>query len=259
MVLSYAVHKPKDVNMGRIAFVTASSSGFGFEIALDLSKKGYIVILNGRDANSLNKAKSQLHNKDIHHIFCCDLTKGDMPLKLDDFFTKNNLFPTVLIHSLGGKVAQDSHPINLDIFNETMHLNLNSAILINNYFIPKFQTEKEIQKIIHISSSASITGNAAPCYSMSKAALNIYVKNSARYYALDNIMFCAFVPNIIMHEKSDWSEKQKNDPAYYQKRVDDTPLKEFATPEQLTPYISSLCDIESMYATGSLINLQGGV
>ncbi|MCF6309503.1 MAG: SDR family oxidoreductase [Sulfurimonas sp.] len=244
--------------MSKIVFVTASSGGFGFQIALDMSEKGYIIVLNGRNIDSLNKAKSKLYNKEAHHIFCCDLTKDDMPAKLDDFFTKNNILPNILIHSLGGKVAQDKHPIKLHTLSETMNLNLNSSILINNYFIPRFQNTKEIQKIIHISSSASITGNAAPSYSISKAALNMYIKNSARYYALDNIMFCGIVPNIIMHENSDWKEKQENDPKYYQKRVDNMPLKEFAKPEQLTPYICSVCEIESMYATGSLIELQGG-
>ncbi|WP_373071984.1 SDR family oxidoreductase [Sulfurimonas sp.] len=245
--------------MQKVVFITASSSGFGFEIALDLSKKGYSVILNGRDIDRLKSAKAKLHNQDLHHIFCCDLTTDEMPKELDDFFTKHKLLPNIIIHSLGGKVINDKHPININILNKTMDLNINSAILINNYFIPKFQANKYIQKIIHISSSASLTGNASPCYSMSKAAVNIYIKNCARYYALDNIMFCAIVPNIIMHENSDWKIKQENDPQYYKKRVDEVPLKKFATPEDLTPYISSLCEIDSMHATGSLIELQGGV
>lgn len=259
MVLSDALHMPKNLEMDKVAFVTASSGGFGFQIALDLSKKGYKIILNGRNSESLQRAKSQLCNSEQHSIFCCDLTDEDMTQKLDAFFTHNALLPEVIIHSLGGKVPKDAHPIDLEILSQTLQLNLNSAIRINNYFIPAFQKSKEIQKIIHISSSASITGNASPCYSMSKAALNIYVKNSARYYALDSILFCAIVPNIIIHEKSDWKNKQTNDPAYYQKRVDEMPLKSFATPEELSPYISLLCDINSMQATGSIINLQGGV
>ena len=245
--------------MQRVAFVSASSSGFGFEIALDLSKKGYIVILNGRDAESLARAKSQLHNKERHYTFCCDLTTKEMLKELDDFFTYNKLLPNILIHALGGKFDQDMHPIDLDIFGKTMHLNLGHAIAINNYFTPQFQATKEIQKIIHVSSSASLRGNASPCYAMSKAALNIYIKNSARYYALDAISFCGIIPNIIIHKGSDWAKKKEQDREYYDKRVQEMPLKEFATPQNLSPYITALCDIQSMHDTGSLIELQGGV
>ncbi len=245
--------------MKKIAFVTASSGAFGFAIALDLSKKDYIIVLNGRDRVKLEKAKERLCNKELHYIFCFDLTKENLQSELDSFFTLHNLLPNVIIHSLGGKISGDEHPINLDVLSQTMHLNLNISIVINNYFIEKFKDLQEIRKIIHISSSASTTGNASPCYVMSKAALNVYVKNMARRYALEKIMICAILPNIIMHETSDWKDKELNNPEYFNKRVQETPLKEFSRPQQLVPYISAVCEIDSMYATGSLINLQGGV
>ncbi len=245
--------------MEKIAFITASSSGLGFQIALDLSKRGYIVILNGRNKKKLKKAKEKLHNKDLHHIFCCDLVYNKMIQKLDKFFKKINILPHIIIHSLGGKIAEDKHPISIEILNQSMNLNLYSSILINNYFIPQFIENKNIQKIIHISSSASINGNASPSYAISKGALNIYIKNSARFYALDNISFCGIIPNIIIHENSDWGKKKKENNEYYTKRLNEMPLKEFATPAQLSPYICALCDIDNMHNTGSLIELQGGV
>ena len=35
--------------------VTGSSSGLGFAIAKDLNKKGYLVVVNGRNLNKLKK------------------------------------------------------------------------------------------------------------------------------------------------------------------------------------------------------------
>lgn len=245
--------------MKKIAFVTASSSGLGFQIALELSQRNYIVILNGRNKDKLKKAQKKLMNQELHYTFCCDLTNGKISAKLDKFFKKIKIVPNIIIHSLGGKINEDQHPIDIEVLTKSMRLNLYSAIEINNYFINIFKNNSDIQKIIHISSSSSITGNASPSYSISKGALNIYIKNSARYYANDKIVFCGIIPNIIMHKNSDWARKKNENREYYEKKLEEMPLKEFATPDKLSPYICSICDIDNMYATGSLFEFQGGV
>lgn len=245
--------------MNKIVFITASSDGLGYQIAIDLALKGYIIILNGRDANKLQEAKRKLHNEKLHFTFCCDLVSDTMINELNNFIITNNIYPDIIIHCLGGKLNNDSHLISLSTLSNSLNLNLFNAILINNYFIPIFQKTNSIQKIIHISSSASLNGNASPCYSISKGALNVYIKNCARFYALDNISFSGIIPNIIIHKHSDWAKKKVQDTSYYMKRINEMPLKEFATPEKISPYICALCDIDNMYNTGSLIELQGGI
>jgi len=237
--------------------VTGSSQGLGLAIAKELSKNGFSVILNGRDLVSLQRALTQLASPNEHYLFCHDLTKEDAIEALDAFLKAHAIALYGVVHNLGGKVKEDVQPLHVKILHASMRLNVEVGIEINNYVIPHM-IAKGGGKIVHIGSSAALNGNASPSYAISKAALHAYVKNSARYYAKENIMMCAVVPSILEHEGSEWSVKRVREPLKYENRKAQMPLGRFAMPEEIAPYVSALFSIESMQATGSIICLEGG-
>ena len=59
----------------KYALVTGASSGIGREFAVQLSKKGYIVILVARRKERLLDLKKKLFGKS--HIIAADLTKTE--------------------------------------------------------------------------------------------------------------------------------------------------------------------------------------
>lgn len=244
--------------MEKLAIVSGSSRGLGLEIAKALSYENFSIVLNGRNEKLLGKAMAVLNQTIRHYPFCCDFQKEDSLEALRKFLKYHDLAPDVIVHNLGGKIAGDSHPIDMELLNETMTLNLNRAIEINNLCIP-LMMEKGGGRIVHIGSSAGISGNASPAYAISKGALHIYIKNAARYYAKDRIMICGVVPGVLDHEGSEWDRKRTAEPEKYNSRLKDMPLGRFASPEEIAPFIKAVCCIESMQCTGSLITLDGGV
>ena len=243
--------------MKEAALITGSSHGLGLEIAKCLDKAGKRLILTGRSSSRLKQASKELSANRGHCFYSMDLTSDEGPAALFQKLERDQVFPNVLIHNLGGKVAGDEPPLSVAILRKSMRLNLETAVSINTHYIPKM-LERGAGRIIHISSDSSLSGNAAPGYSASKAAINAYVKSTARIYAKHNIMVCAVLPGIFEHEKSVWSEKKKTEPETYRKRLEEMPLLRFGYPVEIASVISDLACSNNMMCAVSLIQLTGG-
>jgi len=235
--------------------VTASSRGIGYETAKYFAVKGYTVIINGRNSDELDNL---LKDKDDVYRFTCDMTEEGAGSKLKSFLDKNGLFVKCAVNNLGGRIDGDYHPINPEVLEKTMRLNLTSAVETNNILIPEMINNGG-GSIFHIGSSAGYTGNAAPCYAISKGALNTYIKNSARFYAKENIMICGVLPGIVDHKGSDWDKKRVNEPEKYENRKKSMPLGRFQRPDEIALVVLSLYESGTMALTGSLIDASGGM
>lgn len=239
-----------------IALVTGSSRGLGYEIVKNLAQKGIQLLLTGRSLEALYQAKTRLCNAEQHLLFPGDLTQGGCLQSIMQDIVKRGVFPQMVIHNLGGKVVGDEPPLTLDALRRSMRLNMEIAVELNQFFIP-YMVKNGRGRVIHISSDASLTGQSAPGYAASKAAVNAYVKSTARYYAKDNVMICAVLPGIMEHENSAWAEKKRTQPEYYQQKIQQMPLGRFGTPDEIAPFVAEIACSDSMMCAGSLIELTG--
>ena len=236
----------------KIALIVCSTKGLGFCVAALLAKQNYRIILTGRSLSDLKKANEQLENPGKHIIFSGDFLEEKTLLNLFEL----DLFPDVIIHTLGEKIEGDQQPLIEKVLKASIAINLGVATNINAHYLPLMQ-EKKFGRIIHISSDASITGLSAPGYAASKAAINAYVKSTARYYAKDNIMICAVLPGIFLHGDSDWDRKRINNPEHYQKKLLDMPLKRFLDVNEIAELIVEIATSTNMAYAGSLVKLTG--
>lgn len=237
--------------MRKSVFITGSSSGLGFETALEFSRVGYRVVLNGRNEIIL-KQKLALLVGDGHFAFNQDFLQEDAIENTKKFFDKTGLTPDIIVHSLGGKLDGDLHPIKPETLHKTMRLNLENAIEINNIAIPRM-LQKGGGYIAHIGSLAGINANASPCYAISKAALHAYIKNSARYYAKQGVVIFGIVPGILGHTGSDWDKKKELEPTKYENRLNQTLIGRFIEPSEIAKYIVSLSMVPSSVISGSIL------
>jgi 3-oxoacyl-[acyl-carrier protein] reductase len=244
------------IRKNHVVLVTGSASGLGFEIAEQLAQRGCQLLLTGRSLEKLQQAQKRLCNAERHIVFCGDLTQEDYLQHMMQEMVQRELIPDVMIHSLGGRVESDASPLTRDTLQRSMRLNLEVAVELNQFFI-SYLVKNKYGRIIHISSDASLTGQSAPGYAAAKAAVNAYVKSTARFYAKDNVMICAVLPGILEHESSAWAEKKHAQPEYYQKRVQQMPLGRFGSPEEVAPFVAELACSDSMMCAGSLIELTG--
>lgn len=236
----------------KIALVTGSTRGLGLSIAKFLSEIGCTVILTGRNKENLELAYHQLNHKANHIILCGDLLEAS---------TRKNLFelpvmPEIIIHNLGGKVEGDRQPLDFDIMSKSINFNLGVATSLNAHYLP-IMMKTAFGRIIHISSDVGETGRCAPALAASKAAINAYVKSTARFYAKYNVMLCAVLPGIFLHPSSVWNKKQKTEPVHYDNRLDEMPLGRFISIEEVAEVVTNIANSDNMAYSGSLIKLTG--
>lgn len=240
-----------------IALVTGSSRGLGFEIAKALDKKEISTLLTGRSKADVEQALKQL-NPEKHRAFSLDFTKGKETEMFLAMLSERQIKPNILIHNLGGRLEGDGFPVNKKILKDTMDLNLEIAMKINEVCLPHM-VEKKFGRIIHIGSDSSLTGQASPAYVIAKAALNGYVKTAARYYAKYNVMICAVLPGILEHEGSAWAEKKITQPEYYHRIRGQMPLGRFGQPDEIAGFVAELADSNSMMSAGGLFEFRGAI
>lgn len=246
------------LNENKIALITGASRGIGLAIAQKLAKSNFQVLLVARNLTHLEQARQTLVNPEHHHIFDIDLTQTPLLVQLTKDLQTAKLIPQVIVHNLGGKCDTDTPPLSRQTLRDSMTLNCEIALELNERLIPQIIHHWSEGRIVHISSDASISGKAAPGYAAAKAALNTYIKSAARFYAPDNIMLCAVLPGVIEFPGSYWANVQQQNPQKYQHQIAGMPLKRFGTPQEVAAFVNNLCTTHNMLTTGACFTLNGG-
>ncbi len=231
-------------------FVSASSSGIGFSLAKRYLEKNYKVIINGKNKNKLIKASKKLNK--------CDYILGDMTnikviKKVLNIIKKKYKSIDVLIANLGNS---DFKKNNKD-FNHSLKYNLLSTINLveNAKKILKFKS-----KIICISSicGSEIIKGAPIGYSVSKAALNFYIKSISRELAKDGISINGILPGNIMFKGSIWEKKMKRNRIKTKKYIrENVPTNSFGNLDDIFNVCYMISE-SSGYVSGSLFKIDGG-
>ena len=134
------------------AMVTGASSGIGRDIAIDLAKLGYDLIVVGRDREALESLKDIVSNKVKVKIIVVDLSNLQKVKEL--YVLTRNDDIDLLVNNAGFGVFGEF--INTDISAELDMLNVNiSAIHMLTKFYLKDMVKKDRGIILNVASSAS--------------------------------------------------------------------------------------------------------
>ena len=231
--------------------ILGGSRGVGLEIAKALQKLG----VNAADIRLVarcNKTLKVLQEKYGFKILALDASRDFEKLK--SRVLENP--PNAVIHNIGGRLACDSQPLSYEAWRESMEFNMGISVRVNEILLPLFAKLRG-GIICHISSNVAIDGNGAPGYVAAKAAINAYVKSSARFYAKDNVRIFAVMPGII--ESEVWQDKAKLNPQYVEQRKAEQPLGRFAYPIEIGEFVASLIVMNNPLCNGAIYTLTGGV
>ena len=236
------------------ALITGSSRGIGLSIARKLHSLGYEVILVARDKERLQKIEESLKVRIRTYIIDLSIDKNSKEfLDFLDFIVKN--LPSVVIHNVGGRLDCDSQPLDYESLLKTIDLNLGVAVSINHKILPLLKPKSHL---LFISSDSAITGNGAPGYVASKAALNAYIKSTARFYAKDEIIINGIMPGIVEFSGSAWDKKKEFESEKYNKTKDAQPLGRFGMLDEISSFVEKLVSAKNMLTTGEIFLLNGG-
>lgn len=159
--------------------VTGASSGIGKEIAIQLSNK-YNIILNGRNSERLNEAKSNCKEGD-HKIWQFDLKDvTNIESSLINFILQNNVNIDCFVHCAGMMKNLPLKMLTIDVLLDTFNTNVVASAMITKVLNNKKGNDKKLRNAVFISSNISNFGaKAHSTYSASKAALDGLMRSLA--------------------------------------------------------------------------------
>ena len=202
--------------------ITGTAQGIGKAIAQEFLNKGHEV--NGFD----------IKDSSIDHPFYThykvDISQKD---KLPDIEDVN-----ILINNAGVQNAND------------IEINLKALIDITE----KYGLQDKIHSILNIGSASGHTGSEFPEYCASKGGVIAYTKNVALRVAKYNATCNSLDPGGVL---TPLNECVINDPDLWQEIMAETPLKRWATTEEIAKWAYFLT-VENSFCTGQSIIVDGG-
>ena len=138
------------------ALVTGGSGGIGLEIAKELARKNFDLVLVARNRDTLEAAAGQLEGKfDVKaHVFAADLRRPEAAQQIFDFLHNESLPIEVLVNNagfgLGGEFAETELQRELDM----IQVNIGALTHLTKLFLPPM-VRRRSGKILNVASTAA--------------------------------------------------------------------------------------------------------
>ena len=239
-------------NSEKVVLVSGSTKGIGKAIAKRFIDDGYLVIQNSR--NKIDKS-DLVAPKYIQF----DVTNFQDCLKLIETVQTEFGRLDVLVCNVGSGAELEKNVSSEKRWNHFIENNLLSTTYLVDAALPLLlKSRGNVVAISSICGSSQVKG--APVeYSVSKAALNMFVKSMALKYGKSGIRFNAISPGNMMFDGSTWHAKLKKNKAEVNNFIiDNVPMGVFIEPEDIAEAVLFLGSNKSRFTTGAIINVDGG-
>lgn len=202
--------------------ITGTSQGIGKAIALLFLKNGHTVFGIDRQESCINHPEYKHYKQDIRDYDT-----------LPDIDGVN-----ILINNAGTQNEAD------------IDINLKALI----YITEKYGVQENIKSILNIGSASAHTGSEFPEYCASKGGVLAYTKNTAMRVAPYGATCNSLDPGGVL---TPLNECVINDPMLWAQIMNETPLKKWATPEEIAEWAYFLT-VTNSFCTGQNIVVDGG-
>lgn len=186
--------------MQKVALVTGSNKGIGFETVRQLLKKGFTVILTSRDEQrgleAVNKLKEEGLSPDFHQLEVINHASIE---KAFLYVEKKYGRLDVLVNNAGIFLKDQGKNVfeyDINIIREVMETNFYGALQVTQKFYPLLK-KSDYGRIINLSSGMgqlSDMEGGSTSYRVSKTSLNALTKIMAYEVAETNILVNSVCP-----------------------------------------------------------------
>ena len=202
--------------------ITGTSSGIGKAIA-------ELFLKNGHDVIGIDRNSASVFNASYTH-FECDVRNTESLPDIHDV--------QILINNAGTQNEDD------------IDINLKALIRITE----KYAFHSGIVSVLNIGSASAHTGSEFPEYCASKGGVLAYTKNVAIRIAPYGATCNSLDPGGVL---TPLNECVINDAELWSRIMDETPLKKWASPEEIAEWAYFLT-VKNTFCTGQNILVDGG-
>lgn len=239
---------------GKTVLVTGASSGIGRGIAVECSKMGAKVVINGRNQERLQKTFDQLEGEG-HIQIVADLSKQEDIERLADDVPALNGF----VNSAGIPKICPVKRIDRQTLEEIMNVNAFGPILLTSQLLRKKKLQKKSSIVLIASISGVCMANTGEGpYAATKAALAGYTKTAAFELAAQGTRVNTICPGLVPTEILTLSNEMFSEDQLKETMYGRYPLKRVGTPEDIANGAIYLLSDASSWVTGINLVIDGG-
>ena len=240
----------------KTALVTGSSRGIGFKIAQYLVNEGCRVVMNGRDKNTLKLACDKAG---AETYFPGDMSQPSEANKVVSSSIDHLEGLEILICNVGSGSSVRPGDENYDEWLRMFSINFLSTT--NAIEAAKAALISSAGVIVCISSicGLEVIPGAPITYSISKAALNLYIKSMARPLGKLGVRINGVAPGNMLFPGSTWETKCLKDSQNIQHFLDaEVALGKLGDPANIASVAAFLSSPLSAFTTGTIWTIDGG-
>ncbi|WP_414543119.1 SDR family NAD(P)-dependent oxidoreductase [Nostoc sp. CCY0012] len=244
---------------GKVAIVTGAGAGIGEAIAHKFAKEGASVIVNGLADDPIEDVvKSIRHYGGNAVVYAGDVAQESHAQNCVQTAINTYGKLDILINNAGVFLAAaETQDYPIDVFDETIRMNMRSAFLMTKYVLPHLQ--KTRGNIVSAGSEAGMNGLAFnTTYGGTKAWMHSFMLGVAVEQAKYGIRANCVCPGAI---DTAWTHKTTGpmDSQMEKSLIQGTPLARRGTPEEMANVYAFIASDEASYVTGALWLADGGV
>jgi len=239
---------------GRTALVTGASRGIGAATAIALDRAGARVAVAARGRALLEAVAGRLANNPV--VLDADLADAAAPGRLAARAIDALGSVDVLVNNAAAAARLPTADTDASVIDELLAVNVRAPLLLIAGLLPSM-IERGRGSIVNLSSVSGLVGTPnRAAYAASKGAIDAATRSLAIELGPHGIRVNSVAPGVV--DTALWA-RNKVVPGVVETIEHQTPLRRWATPEDIADVIVFLASDAARFVTGETISADGGM
>jgi NAD(P)-dependent dehydrogenase (short-subunit alcohol dehydrogenase family) len=239
---------------GRTALITGASRGIGAATARALDRAGARVALTARGREDLEVTARELDHDPV--MLIGDLRDVNPPGNVAEQAIASLGSVDILVNNAAAAARLPTIETDAAVIDELLAVNVRAPLLLIAAIVPSM-LDRGRGSIINLSSVSGVVGTPRrAAYAATKGAIDAATRSLAIELGPSGIRVNSVAPGVV--DTNLWA-KNKAIPGVVETIESQTPLRRWATPEDIADVIVFLASDAARFVTGETISVDGGM